>query len=395
MEAASAAQTCVHNVERALSAPASDAANTQALSEEIASKLDAAVTAALPQSAAPGVIVGVRTPEGAWKKGFGIADPETGAPMEPGMHTRIGSVTKTFTGTIILKLAEDGRLSLDDTIAEYVPGIPNGEKITLRHLANMTSGIASYTASEKFVELYLTEPGVAFPPETLVQYAVEISPIFEPGSQYDYSNTNTILLGMVIEKVTGQPVETALRTMIFEPLDLENTFWPGKQTEIPSPYAHGITLQSYAATPEAPLNATNWNPASLWAAGEIISDIDDLLTYGRALGTGQGLLKAASQEERLRSFQGPEAYGLALRCTGEWVGHTGEVPGYTTVVYYNTQTDTTVVIQTNSDIPSGDCGSADVLPSNPKGISCSLPAMRIFNAVAPLLGGTALPKTEQ
>nr|WP_272209871.1 serine hydrolase [Marinicella sp. W31]MDC2875703.1 serine hydrolase [Marinicella sp. W31] len=104
-----------------------------------------------------------------------------------------------------------------------------------------------------------------------------------------------------------------------------------------------------------------------------------------------GPSRQKSQADRLRSFQGPEHYGLALRCTDGWVGHTGELPGYTTVIYYNTQTDTTVAIQTNSDIPSGDCGDAEVLASNTQGISCSLPAMRIFNAVAPLLGGTVLP----
>lgn len=391
VETAVAAEACGQEVERVLSMPAATNTSSKPLSESLASKLDAAVAKALRQSAAPGAIVGVSTPDGAWTEGFGVADPKSGAPMEPGMHTRIGSVTKTFAGTVILKLAEDGRLSLDDTIDAYVAGIPNGDKVTLRQLANMTSGVASYTASQRFVDLYLEDPNMFFSPEDLVAYAVENSPLFEPGSEYDYSNTNTILLGMVIEKVTGQPVETALSTMIFEPLGLENTIWPGRETAIPAPYAEGITLQGYAATPEAPLNPTNWNPASLWTAGEIISDVDDLLTYGRALATGHGLLDAQSQEQRLRSFQGPEGYGLALRCTDGWVGHTGELPGYTTVVYYNAQTDTTVAIQTNSDIPSGDCGDAEVLPSNPRGIACSLPAMRIFNAVAPLLDGTALP----
>ncbi|WP_292052124.1 serine hydrolase [Martelella sp.] len=391
IKTAVAADACVQGVDRVLSMPAAQAASSKRLSEALASRLDAAVTKALHQTAAPGAIVGVRTPEGSWVEGFGISDPQSGAQMAPGMHTRIGSVTKTFTGTVILQLAEDGLLSLDDTIGAYVSGIPNGDEITLRQLANMTSGVASYTASERFVDLYLEDPNMFFSPEDLVAYAVENSPLFEPGSEYDYSNTNTILLGMVIEKVTGQPVETALRTMIFEPLGLENTSWPGRQTAIPAPYAQGITLQGYAATAEAPLNATNWNPASLWTAGEIISDVYDLLTYGRALATGHGLLDAKSQEQRLRSFQGPADYGLALRCTDGWVGHTGELPGYTTVVYYNTQTDTTVAIQTNSDIPSGDCGDAEVLPSNTHGIACSLPAMRIFNALAHLLGGTAAP----
>lgn len=107
----------------------------------------------------------------------------------------------------------------------------------------MTSGVASYTASERFVELFLDQPGVAFSPEDLLTFAVENSPLFEPGTQYDYSNTNTILLGMVIEKTTGQPFETSLRKMILDPLGLEKTVWPGSRTELPEPYAQGVTLQ--------------------------------------------------------------------------------------------------------------------------------------------------------
>nr|WP_272209870.1 serine hydrolase domain-containing protein [Marinicella sp. W31]MDC2875702.1 serine hydrolase [Marinicella sp. W31] len=162
LNAAAAAEACVQDVDHVLSMSPAKIAGSEHISGELASKLDDAVTMALHQSAAPGVIVGVRTPEGSWMKGFGISDPETGAPMEAGMKTRIGSVTKTFTGTVILKLAEGGQLSLDDTIDTYVAGIPNGDKITLRQLANMTSGVASYTASVQFVDLYLQDPNTLF-----------------------------------------------------------------------------------------------------------------------------------------------------------------------------------------------------------------------------------------
>lgn len=389
--------TCVEDFDRGMTSAARDARPGTPLSAALSQKLDDAVLAALPLAETPGVIVGVQTPDGTWKKGYGVADPATGAPMEPGMHTRIGSVTKTFTGTMLLQLAEAGRLSLDDTIDAYVEGIPNGDRITLRQLADMTSGVASYTASERFVELFLDQPGVAFSPEDLLTFAVENSPLFEPGTQYDYSNTNTILLGMVIEKTTGQPFETSLRKMILEPLGLEKTVWPGSRTELPEPYAQGVTLQGVAATPEAPLVATHWNPASLWTAGELISNLDDLLVYGRALGSGQGLLGTEMQQARLRSFRPPDGYGLALRCNGEWVGHTGEVPGYTTVVFHSPRTDTTLVVQANSDMPSGDCEEAKETQDvdEASGLSCSLPAMRIFNAVAPLVGETAPQNTAE
>lgn len=356
------------------------------LPAELAAKLDAAVRGALGQAAAPGVIAGVVTPEGRWTGAWGLADPATGAPMQVGMHTRIGSVTKTFTGTALMQLAEAGKLSLDDPIGQYVPGLPNGDRITLRQLANMTSGLLSYTRAEAFLDIFFERPETVFTPAELLAFAIPGSPIFEPGEQFDYSNTNTVLLGMVIEQVTGEPIATVFDRLIFAPLGLQNTSWPGTSTDLPAPFPQGFTLQGNAATPEAPSNATHWNPAWGWTAGEMVSDLDDLLAYGRALGTGQGLLGEAAQMERLTSFPEPAGYGIGIGCTVGWIGHTGELPGYNTTVFYDTTTDTTVVVQANSDIPSGDCGEEEVLPDNPSGIACSSPASRVFAAISVALG---------
>ena len=133
---AAASVTFVEDFDRGMTSAARDARPGTPLSAALSQQLDDAVLAALPLAETPGVIVGVQTPHGTWKKGYGVADPATGAPMEPGMHTRIGSVTKTFTGTLLLQLAEAGRLSLDDTIDAYVEGIPNGDRITLRQLGS-------------------------------------------------------------------------------------------------------------------------------------------------------------------------------------------------------------------------------------------------------------------
>ncbi|WP_210245222.1 serine hydrolase domain-containing protein [Martelella alba] len=359
---------------------------TTPLSGELAARFDAAVTAVLGDTAAPGVIAGVRTPEGYWQKAYGVADPETGAPMEIGMHTRIGSVTKTFTGTVLMQLVQAGKVSLDDTISTYVDDIPNGDRITLLQLADMTSGLASYTLSEDFQDRLFSDPEHVFTVDELLQYGLDESPIFEPGARFDYSNTNTVLLGEVIEKVTGKPVGDVFKAQIFEPLGLNNTFWPGTSSDIPAPYPQGFTMQGNEATPDTPTNATDWNPSWGWTAGGMISSLDDLLTYGRALGTGQGLLDPAAQEVRLASFPSPAGYGIGMGCVGGWVGHTGELPGYNTTVFYDTASDTTVVVQTNSDIPSGDCGDAAVLAGNATGLACSSPATRVFTALAEALG---------
>jgi D-alanyl-D-alanine carboxypeptidase len=374
---------CVGDIEKVI-ADGSIPAKATPLPPELSAKLDAAVRSALPQTAAPGVIVGVVTPSGTWKAAYGKADPSAGTPMAVGMHTRIGSVTKTFTGTAIMQLAEAGKLSLDDAIQKYVPGIPNGDRITLRQLADMTSGVASYTQSAKFQDVFFAKPETIFTPEELVAIGVAESPLYEPGASFNYSNTNTILLGMVIEQVTGKPVGQVFQEQIFDPLKLQNTSWPGDSVDMPTPYAQGFTLQGDFAKPDAPSNATNWNASWAWTAGALISDIDDLLVYARALATGHGLLGEAFQKERL-TFPGTAAYGIGVGCVGGWVGHTGELPGYNTTLYYKAEADVAVVVQTNSDIASGDCQEQPTLTDDPRDTVCSSPATRVFVAVSKAL----------
>jgi D-alanyl-D-alanine carboxypeptidase len=385
------AKACVTDVDKVITTKPTDAMMTAALPAGLIAKLDAAAQLSFKEAATPGAIVGVRAPEGTWTAAYGKADPVAGTPMAVGMHTRIGSVTKTFTGTVIMQLAEAGKLSLDDPIEKYVPGVPNGSRISLRMLANMTSGVASYTRSTKFTDTYFAKPETIFTPDRLLAVGIGESPLFEPGARFDYSNTNTILLGMVIEKVTGKPIGDVFKKMVFDPLGLKDTSWPGESTEMPAPYAEGFTLQGDFAKPDAPSNATHWNPAWGWTAGEVISTMADLLTYGRALATGQGLLGPAAQAERLGSLPGPAGYGIAFGCIDGWVGHTGELPGYNTTVYYDTTRDTTVIVQANSDIASGDCAETPVLTDDPRDSECSSPATRIFVGLSAALGHTFTP----
>jgi D-alanyl-D-alanine carboxypeptidase len=385
------ASTCVTDVDKVIASTPTEASIRGTLPADLVAKLDAAAQASFKEAAAPGAIVGVRTPTGTWTKAYGLADPATGAPMEVGMHTRIGSVTKTFTGTLILQLAEQGKLSLDDPIDRYVSGVPNGDRVTLRLLANMTSGLASYTSSNKFTDTLFSKPETAWTPDELLAIGLAEPTLFEPGATFNYSNTNTVLLGKVIEKVTGRSVQDVYQAQIEAPLGLKNTSWPGTSATIPTPYPQGFTLQGTTATPQQPANATNWNPSWGWTAGELISNMDDLLTYGHALGTGHKLLKPTTQAERLRSFPGDAGYGIGVGCSKAWVGHTGELPGYNTSVFYDTTSDTTVVVQTNSDIASGACPESPTLHDNPADAVCSAPAVRVFVGLSTALGHVFVP----
>jgi D-alanyl-D-alanine carboxypeptidase len=354
----------------------------------LANALNTNVTAAMKQIAATAAVVSVQTPEGTWTQAFGVSDPSLGTPMTTDVFQRVGSITKTFTGTLVLQLVEEKKIRLTDTIDKYVPDIPNGSSVTIGMLLNMTSGLASYTLDDAWQKVYFAQPEKVWTPDELVKAARGLKPLFQPGTQYNYSNTNTVLLGKVIENVTGDTIENEYDKRIIEPLHLTGTSFSGASPAFPSPHAQGFTMQSPTATPTAPTNATDWNPSWGWSAGEMISTATDLITYGRALVTGQGLLSAAAQEQRLTSFPADRStysYGYALGCVDGWVGHTGELPGYNTAVYFQTDSNTTVAILTNSETLSGDCTVSPTLATNETGIPCDAPTGRILSAVGQAL----------
>jgi len=384
-EPAADASTCVADPAAVIAR--TEPAVTTPMPDDVAMTIDQAAESGFAAAAAPGAIVAVQSPQGLFMKAYGIADPATGAPMTTDMFQRVGSITKPFTGTVIMQLAADGDISLDDPISDYVSGVTNGDDITIRMLADMTSGVSSYTRDDAWQATFFSEPEKVWAPDELLAIGLALPPQeFAPGTGFDYSNTNTILLGKVIEEVTGEPYQDVLQERVLTPLGLTDTWFPAGAADYPEPHAQGFTLQGNHATPEAPENATDWNPSWGWTAGELISTAPDLLTYARAQGTGQGLLPAEYQIERLTSFPGSAGYGIGWGCVDAWVGHAGELPGYNTSMFYDTSSDTTVITMANSDIPSGGCASADTLLDNPSDLPCSSPATRIFVSVSTALG---------
>jgi D-alanyl-D-alanine carboxypeptidase len=219
----------------------------------------------------------------------------------------------------------------------------------------MTSGIPSYTESETFTDAYFADPESVWQPQQLVDIVKGQAPMFAPGAKFYYSNTNTVLLGMVIEKVTGQPVQDVFAEQIFTPLGLTQTSFPASSAALPSPYLSGITEQGQPAGQTA--DATNWNPSWGFTAGEMISVLDDLHVWSKALATGEGILGKEYAQKRLDSLNATvepntaqKSYGLGFGQVNGWIGHTGELPGYNTTVYYNPQLQTSIVVMVNSDI---------------------------------------------
>jgi len=378
---------CVPDPAAVVQAPAQN--RDQPLPDDLTARIDAAVQGAFADTGAPGAIVGVSSPEGTWIAAYGSADAETNQAMTPSTHTRVGSITKTLTGTAAIQLAQDGLIAMDDTIGQYRDGIPNGDDVTLLMLANMTSGIASYTMQDEFADALYSDPSRTFTIDELIQIGVDASPSFAPGEGFEYSNTNTLLLGEVIEQVTGKPLGTVLEEQVIAPLGLEHTSWPGDTPEMPEPYAHGQTAQGLDA--DGVHDATRWNPSWAGGAGKIISTVDDLLVYGHALATGQGLLDAETAAWRLGTFpEGPLGYGAGFACFGGWVGHEGSMPGYNTQLVYDTGSATTVAVAVNSDVTAGSC-EADSDGEGLEDPRCLTPASRILIPVSKVLGNEFTP----
>ena len=272
--------------------------------------------------------------------------------MQTDEHVRIGSVTKAFVTTLLLRLAQEGRLSLSEPISNYVPGIPGGQAISLRELANMTSGIADNFANPEFSIEYLT--GETFTPSRLVELGIALPPLFAPGTAWSYSNTNTVLLGLAIQAVTEQPLAQALKGAVFHPLGLRGTSLPSFPT-LPKPYAAGYTYQ----TLNGRLGDATFNtPTATWAAGGIVSTVPDLLRAARMFGTGQPLLSPATQNVREQWVKFPpnsklQRYGIGVFDFNGWIGHNGGIPGYTAIAWYLPQRHLSLVVSVNSDIHVG------------------------------------------
>jgi D-alanyl-D-alanine carboxypeptidase len=323
--------------------------------------IDVAITNWFARYKAPGVIVGIWIPQkGTYVSAQGVSNPTTGIGMNVNDHMRVGSVTKTFTITLLLQLADRNRLSLDDPVSKYLPYVPDGGKITLRMLANMTSGIFNYTEDAIWEEQAAANPYRAWTIRELVNVGLSHPPYFAPGAGWHYSNTNTLLAGLVIEKVLGQPIATAYQRYIFTPLGLHHTIWP-LSGALPFPYAHGVTQ-----TNDKIVDATKWNPSIAGTAGAIVSTLADMRIWAKAVATGDKLISPAMQKQRLTWVKLPpltpdHTYGLGISNDHGWLGHNGSIPGFSSYVVYLPSQDATIVILASSDVPVDKKMPADAL----------------------------------
>jgi D-alanyl-D-alanine carboxypeptidase len=288
-------------------------------------------------------LIHVRDGTSEWSDAVGVRDLRSGRPAEAAGYFRIGSITKTFVATVLMQLVDEGRLSLDDPIERHLPGVvPDGERITVRHILRHTSGLHDY----------MSEPGYStnrwrgdarfadHEPAELLDVAFAKEPdANNPGAGWDYSNTNYVVAGLLIEKLTGRPYGKEVERRILRPLHLTRTSVPGNRPSLPEPHARGY--EPLPTTPPTFVDATNMDPSLDYAAGEMISTTRDLATFVTALLDGRLTSRESLAEMRRMTDAEPSQfrYGLGLQeftipCADgpkQVLGHTGQLIGYITV----------------------------------------------------------------
>ncbi|MCS5498542.1 beta-lactamase family protein [Cnuibacter physcomitrellae] len=319
------------------------------LPAELQTRLQSAVEGVMAEYDVPGAAAGVWIPgKGSWTTAIGVADVAGNVPVTTDMSWPIRSVTKSYTVSLILRLADEGRLSLDDTIDQYVDGITDGDRITLLELANMSSGNADYVG-EAFLDDFQKDPGKVYTLDELNAFVVGQPAQFEPGTDYLYTNANTNLLGAVIEKVTGQPYADALRERILDPLGQTGTRYVTDVDDWTGPHPTGYVQADGTLQPQQE------NPSILGPAGSLFSTLDDGRVWADTLGSG-ALLKPETQELREVGHEIPrppyDLYAVGIGETNGWWGHNGEGVGFTAATFYDPETGASIVVYMNeSNIP--------------------------------------------
>ncbi|MDQ0314157.1 autotransporter outer membrane beta-barrel domain-containing protein [Amorphus orientalis] len=329
-----------------------------------AAQIQAAIDQALAAKRIPGAAVSIRQGDARWTSNSGLADVANRVPPTPDTYFAYRSVTKSFVTTVVRQLAVEGLIGLDDPVGNYVSGVPAGDTITIRQLAEMRSGLFNYTASRSFGQELVADPGRAWTGPELLSFAF-VEPLqFTPGTSYEYSNTNTVLLGEVIQAVTGNDWSVEVNRRISSQLGLSSVINQGAGA-MPTPNAVGYLDDNDGTGPES---LAAFNASGAGASGALVGVIGDLERWGKAVGSGE-LLTRRDYVERLKSFgstapdpKSPEydSYGFGMGEIAGFIGHTGNGLGFEALVMYDRANDRTIAILLNASNPGDGDAPADL-----------------------------------
>ncbi|CAN7653970.1 serine hydrolase [Massilia sp. LjRoot122] len=363
-------------------AQAQEAPRSVLAEQDMAGRIDASIAPYFKADVPGATVIVVKDGKPVLRKAYGLADTAKGVKMTPEMALRLGSITKQFTASAILMLAEEGKLSVDDDITKHLPDYPTrGKKISIEHLLTHTSGIASYTGKPGYMAGMAQDMSVAQMIDSFKNDPLD----FEPGSQYRYNNSGYFLLGAIIEKISGQSYANFLEQRIFKPLGMRDTYYEGfGNSKAPVAAGHSRGAQGFGAA--KPLSMTQ-----PYAAGSLVSTVDDLARWDAAIGAGR-LLKPSSWKQAFTSYRLSDGkatgygYGWDVdKVQGETsMGHGGGINGFSTYALRFPEQKVYVAVLTNSDSGPANPG---VVARKAAGIAIGKP-YREFKEVA--LDGAAL-----
>lgn len=323
------------------------------LTAETIAKLEAAADKVMMEKQVPGMIAYIAVEgEGEHTITRGVGNLSTSEPMNINNNFRMASVTKTFTSEAALILVDEGKIDLNKTISFYLPEyvIPGRDTITIKMLGNMTSGLIEVLSDPALSAAYYNSQGtMKFTPEELIVPLLTSQLKFRPGSQYNYCNSNTILLGLVIKKVTGMALKDVFAEKIFQPLGLTHTFWP-ETNYLPTPYHHAYTSLLGTKHQDVTYYGNSWGNA----AGILISNIADLKIWAKEIAEGN-LLSVNSKNERYLMGVAGSGYGFGVEMIKTLYGHSGGISGWNSMVFYDKTKKITIITHANSldDKPAG------------------------------------------
>src|SRR4051794_9237228 len=291
----------------------------------------------------PGIVAGVWSPSGRFVYAKGIARTRNSRVLDRADVFRLGSITKTMTATLVLHLVQRHRLELDDPLGSFVPGIPYGNRITIRELLNHTSGVPDLSVSVG--DEVFEHPYHRWRPIHTIRRSVRTGSK-PPPAPFEYSNVNYLLLGLIVKRVTHQPLRDLYQRWVFDRVGLEHTGFK-HQNMVPRGIANGY-FKPFKN--RGFMNTTHWNFSWIWSAGAMVSTVQDLRRWAPALATGRGILSRRVQRLRLQFVNAGEGaqYGLGIFKVGGFLGHPGSLPGYDALMLYSPRRRTTIVALGNT-----------------------------------------------
>lgn len=321
------------------------------VSPELAAELDALITQWRRDAQVPGVVAALRLPDGSvWTGAAGraVVGPG-GARATVDTPWVIGSITKTFVAALAFQLQEEGRLSLDDPISTWLPDYPDGSLITLRMLLNHTSGIGDYFWHPDYKTLVFDRPTHRWTVDEILALAAERAPVFRPGARQEYSNTNYILAGRILEVAGGAPLAEQLRARFIEPLGLGSVVLQGDEP-VPDGAAKGYWRDgSWVDWSDGTTLRPSTSAATVvWAAGALLSSVRDLIRWEDALYGGE-ILAPESLAQLLTFESGGYGPGTRYQRMAGWdgYGHGGSLRGFVAGMYRLPEPDVDVIVMTN------------------------------------------------